>query len=219
VSYEITSRDYLKRALAQIAEESEQALFYAAFELRCGIEARMQQYLRAWNEIFEKKKQKVKEWQIDKLARDIEAAFKTGNRLIRIGARDKDSKELMVCFYHTPVTSSLRTKGKKLGDVLHAMKEHRTSDDTWWEKFRTELAETAAELRIANIGTLLGPPTLLRPTEDRLLMEMQTEEPPGRDVVSTLGPLGGTLHIEFDCPPSLPHPIEPEALVWDVESS
>jgi len=107
--------------------------------------------------------------------------------------------------------------GKKLGDVLHAIKEDRASNDTWWEKFRTELVETAAALRIANMGTLLGPPTLLRQSEEKFLFELLMEVPPERDVSSMWEPLGETVEIEFSCSRSLPHPIEPEAVLWDVE--
>jgi hypothetical protein len=58
--------------------------FYAAFELRCGIEARMRQYLRAREDVSDKK---AKGWQLNRLARDIEAAFRTGNKFIRMGIR------------------------------------------------------------------------------------------------------------------------------------
>ena len=46
--YKITSRDYLSRARICLDEGSNRFLFYAAFELRCGIEARMREYLEVW---------------------------------------------------------------------------------------------------------------------------------------------------------------------------
>ena len=214
MSYEITSRDYLKRALVQLAEGSEQALFYAAFELRCGIEARMRQYLRAREDVSAKK---ANGWQLNKLAREIESAFITGNKFIRIGVRHKDSKELAICLYHTPVTAALKAQGEKLGDVLHEMKENRTSDDSWWVKFRTELTETAAALRMANRGILLGPP-MLRKTEEKLLMEINIEDVFAEAVFSSaLGsPVGQTVALEVSYPPSLPEHVEPEAILWNI---
>src|SRR5215469_13961894 len=106
MSYDITSREYLQRAMARIAEGSQEALFYAAFELRCGIEARMREYLEVWEHIS---KQKKNGWQIAKLGQDIESAFKTGDKFVRFAVQEQTSERLAICFYHTPVTTRLRT--------------------------------------------------------------------------------------------------------------
>ena len=45
--YAIGSRDYLARARRRSSEGSAEALFYAALEVRSGVEARMQEYLEA----------------------------------------------------------------------------------------------------------------------------------------------------------------------------
>jgi hypothetical protein len=65
----------------------------------------------------------------------------------------------------------------------------------------------------------MGPP-MLRKSEGKLLMEINVEELFAQAVLSSaLGPpTGETAALEVSYPPSLPHPIEPEALVWDVES-
>ena len=53
MDYRIHSRDYLQRARKRLDSGTPDALFHAAFELRCGIEARMQQYLEAQEHISE----------------------------------------------------------------------------------------------------------------------------------------------------------------------
>ena len=64
--YGLHAREYLARARACLAEKSAPSLFWAAFELRCGIEARLQQYVEAQRENTAKIKQG---WRIAKLAR------------------------------------------------------------------------------------------------------------------------------------------------------
>lgn len=40
-----------ERALDCMSRGAERDLFYAAFELRCGVEARLQQYLETWEHV------------------------------------------------------------------------------------------------------------------------------------------------------------------------
>jgi hypothetical protein len=80
MSYGISSRDYLQRAMTRIAEGSSEVLFYAAFELRCGIEARMQEYLHAWDHVSKKKRNG---WRIAELGRNIERAFRARDTFVR----------------------------------------------------------------------------------------------------------------------------------------
>jgi len=154
VRYEVSSRAYLLRAMSRIAEGSSESLFYAASELRCGIERRMQEYLYAWDHVS---KQQKSGWQIAKLGQSLERAFRLGNRVVRWAVHDEVSGSLLICFYHTPVTPQLRARGEKLGDVLHSMKRYRAPDDGWWDTLRTDLVATAEALRVANM--LGGPRT------------------------------------------------------------
>jgi hypothetical protein len=45
--YGISSRDYLARARGELVSGRPERLFYAAFELRAGIEQRLHEYLEA----------------------------------------------------------------------------------------------------------------------------------------------------------------------------
>jgi hypothetical protein len=53
MGYGIHSRSYLKRARQRLDEGYPESLFYAAFELRCGVESRMKEYLDAQDHISE----------------------------------------------------------------------------------------------------------------------------------------------------------------------
>lgn len=215
MSYGISSRDYLARAVIRIAETAPESLFYAAFELRCGIESRMQEYLDAWDHVTKKMKQG---WRISELGRSIERSFRSGNTIIRWAIHDDLGDRPIVVFYHTPVTKYLRTRGEKLGNYLHSMKQFRSLDDHWWTELRAELNEIVEALRVANMGTLLGPP-LMKHGSRRVHMTM--EVPPGRNPDALVESMskGQNYIIEVKNLSSLPNPIEPEAVLWIEEKS
>src|SRR6516162_10064828 len=95
------------------------------------------------------------------------------------------------------------------------MKRYRAPDDPWWETLRADLVETAAALRIANMGTLLGPPLVRYPSGQ---IELAMEVPFGRDVKPFI-PLGLSRRVHVSYPSSLPDPIEPEAVIWDIKDA
>ncbi|GEM_PF-709954 len=174
MDYQISSRDYLARARTRLSDNTQEALFYAALELRCGIEARYQEYLGAWDHIAEKKKSG---WKIANLAKDVEGAFKTGNKIAEIRIYDKNIvNEALLIFYFTPVTSDLkRGVERRLNDCLHTMKRLRKSEDTFWKKLRKDLEKIAGQLELANRGTLLGPP-LMRADGKKIDMNCEIPE-------------------------------------------
>jgi len=170
-SYGISSRDYLERARKCLDNGQVAPLFYAAFELRCGIEARMAEYLEVQEHISKKKRQG---WQIAKLARNIEDAFRLGDKQAILKVRDKQTKEIIYEFVYTPVTSSLRKKGEQLGDILHSAKKYHSVENAYWSKLRQKLEETYTELQVATSGKLLGP-LLMHPKKKT--MDMKVELP------------------------------------------
>jgi hypothetical protein len=161
MTYDISSRGYLNRAREMLDDGGQQALFYAALELRSGIEARLQEYLDAQDHIARKKKEG---WRIGKFAKNIEEAFRLGNRVVQLTVIDRDSDDPPLILYYTPVTSKLKDGNQRLGALLHAIKRRRSDGDTWWERTRLFLEATYMELERANFGTLLGPPLLHRET-------------------------------------------------------
>lgn len=131
--YGINATAYLARAKSRLQENTAEALFYAAFELRCFVEARQDDYLDAQKEY----------------ARSIPKAYK-------IGAQGKalerifDSKEIQSFVfavedgetfqgYHVPVGRKLRNEAEWLGNLLHAQMRWRALEDPWWGTTRDRL--------------------------------------------------------------------------------
>ncbi len=113
MSYGMSAHDYLKRAESCLQQNDPRHLFYAAFELRCAVEARMQQYLECWDHVSKKQKQG---WEINRLGSATERAFKTGDRVMRWRVEDEHTGETLVVLYYTPVTKKLQSNAKRLGD-------------------------------------------------------------------------------------------------------
>jgi len=61
ISYGFASDNYLQRARMQLDGKTCEGLFYAAYELRCGIEARMREYLDG-HDIYQKGRRKNGNW-------------------------------------------------------------------------------------------------------------------------------------------------------------
>ena len=152
--YGISSRDYLKRARSCLDLDTPESLFYAAFELRAGIQARMQEYLQAQDHVADRKKE---DWQLGKLARSVEETFQLGDQIGELSICDRDSGEVIEVCYYTPVTTQLRANGERLGELLHASQTAKANSDPWWPETRRFLETIYGQLELANTGTLLGP--------------------------------------------------------------
>ncbi|MET0012041.1 MAG: hypothetical protein ABW088_00170 [Sedimenticola sp.] len=169
MSYGIESRDYLKRAKEQLKKDTNESLFYAALELRSGIEARMLEYLEVQKHVSKKKRTG---WQVAKLARNIEDAFRLGDKDAVLRMRDPDSHEVVFEVRYTPVKRSLREKAEILGNYLHSAKRYYPDDHEYWLKFRELLSEGISELEHANSGRLLGP-LLMHPNKKHVDMKLE----------------------------------------------
>lgn len=79
MTYFTSSTDYLDRMKALLDEGSEASLIYAALELRCGVEARLREYIETIGHIPKAQK---KEWAVAKLGRSIETAYRSGDKIM-----------------------------------------------------------------------------------------------------------------------------------------
>lgn len=201
MEYSIDSKAYLNRARKQLDENTKEGLFYAAFELRCGIESRLLQYWEANRSIHQLKKAG---WEIPKIARDLEKAFIRRDKIARIDVLDSAGIEHRISLYFTPVTKDLEALGGKIGNLMHCPELFRTSDDPWWDQTREFLEQVYAELEKANKGTLLGVPVLQRKTNS---VHLEIETKPGEsieDLQSKLGGLGERVLIKVNYLDDLP---------------
>lgn len=148
-------------------------LFYAAFEIRCGVEARMNEYLEVQEHVSKKKKQG---WQVAKLAKNIEDAFRTGEKVAVIKFVDRKTGKPEIEVRYTPVRASLRKSVEKLGNYMHCAKKPYELEHSYWKKFREELESAITELEWATSGRLLGPLLKRRHSDEiKVMIELPTE--------------------------------------------
>lgn len=152
--YSIASDDYLKRAKGCLGNKSKEHLFYAAFELRCGVESRLQEYLEAQEEVSKKQKE---DWQIDRLGRSVQKALKVTDKIAIMKFYTEDKKHIVTLRY-VPVSKRLQDMSKRLGDLLHAQRSFTSLTDAWWKETRSFLMSVSQELEKACSGTILAPP-------------------------------------------------------------
>lgn len=154
-AYTVSSRSYLARAQQRLESGASHDLFYAALELRCGVEARLQEYLEPHEFIPLGKRT---DWRVGNLHRTMDKHFRLGDQVARV--RIVAQERLLATLYYVPVSNRLKEIAHRLGDYLHAGKKHHAVHDPYWPAFRALLEEGEDLLRQATSGTLLGPMTI-----------------------------------------------------------
>jgi hypothetical protein len=192
MSYLVTSRAYLARAKRRLKDQTLEGLFYAAFELRCCVETRQEEYATA----LEFLKTKVKPWKIGKTAMTLERIFESKKIAHIILSFDGSEK---FDLYYTPVSKRLYGAAERLGLLLHRMKTFKEDSDSFWETIRTKLQNIYRDAWLACQGTLLTPPFMEHPLK---------VEDPSEDLAEWLiragrEHLNGTITVEYlNHPPS-----------------
>lgn len=160
--YNGTARGYLVRARQQLDGGTMEGIFYAALELRCGVEQRLWEYLQAQRHVS----QKIRHgWKIAKMGQRLEVMFRTGNKVVQFRVSHRPSGQHIRTLYYTPVTNSLRKKAEQMGDILHAMRDTDATKVDWWERQNDLLEAAYTELEQATRGRLLGVPIINRDTK------------------------------------------------------
>lgn len=118
LTYYCSPRSYLERAEICLTHDEVHFLFYAAFELRCFVEARQQQYLEAQESY---RLALPGQWKIGKQAAELGRIF--GRNDIQRVTYIFPSGDELACKY-VPISSKLKSKTEKLGGLLHAQKEN-----------------------------------------------------------------------------------------------
>jgi len=185
--YCVESLCFLQRAerlLEEFDAGSEAALFYAAFELRMGIEAKLYRTIDA---ATGRRNQAHKEYSakdlLKKLAKIDKAALSEMTLMFRA---EGDSSTPWTGLKYTPVTQTLASYYGQLANLLHANFFGKNPD--WYRPEKSEgpqrrtlkdwrefLGEVAEELRQANSGTLLAPPRFKEFIEELDRMEEDEE--------------------------------------------
>lgn len=196
--YPTHGKAYLRRARARLADGSQESLFYAAFELRTGIESRMHEYLEAREDIAKRKKHG---YQIAKLAKGLESVFAADEKVVEVKVAGRKKEELLAVYF-TPVRASLRKHAERLGDLLHNQ-PFREDTNAWWVEQRQYLETVATELAFATSGTLMGPPLIERRTRN---MSFVIATDPSEDSGSHLTQIGARVTLYVNYLDDLPSP-------------
>lgn len=182
MTYSINVSAYLQRIEDLLKDKTEANLLYAALELRCGVEARMKEYLEPLEHIPNSQK---KEWVIAKLGLSIENAFRTGDKIM-IFTLCSPKLETPCKLMYTPVSSRLQHIARRLGDYLHLPKRTSVEDATWWSNLRELIHEGYGELLLANSGELIGLPLLHKPTGQTKVRVVIGENDPRRNFIAEM---------------------------------
>lgn len=141
--YPEDAKSHLHRARQRLADGSRQSLFYVAFELRCAVEARIHEYFKVNQKVT---RLRGKGWRVSKLAKQIDAAFRTGEQLVQVTILDASTDKSIVELWYTPVTKKLIKMNEKIGQYLHFMPKPTEKSDLWWSNFRRVLDSIADEV-------------------------------------------------------------------------
>jgi hypothetical protein len=181
MAYSLAVSAYLERIEGLLKEKTEARLLYAALELRCGVEARMKEYLDPLDHIPKSQK---KEWAIAKLGLSIENAFRAGDKIMIFTVRfPKQNTECTLMY--TPVSSRLQGIACRLGDYLHLPKANIVKDSTWWNNLRELVHEGYGELLL---------PLLHMPTGQTNVRAVIPEGDPRRNLIAELA-VSGEAHV------------------------
>jgi hypothetical protein len=162
--YGTTSRDYLARARALRAIGTPDALFYAAFEIRCGVEARLHEYMAGAAKVATVKRGL---WQIRNLMREVEGVFGVYSNAVVATLILLDTGEKLKLEY-TPVSPELKKVGELLGEFLHFTPSHRASSKRFLDRLSVLVDDGISGLAFATRGVLLGPPTGSGPKSEQI---------------------------------------------------
>ena len=200
-SYNIGSIGYLRRARVRLDEGTREGLFYAAFELRCGTESRLQDYLDAREDIAKRKKQG---WKIMGSAKELDRIIRLGDTIFEACILDQYG-ERVLALYYTPVTARLReAAGARLHDLLHAMKTSFEDSGRWWSDTRSFLEQIYSDLAFANKGTLLAPMIRSRDGKSIHMSLCVPDDSPIAEKARLFPEEGSTIKVKVDYLKSLP---------------
>ncbi|MFV1851894.1 MAG: hypothetical protein ACMZ66_14475 [Thalassospira sp.] len=149
--YGVDQSNYIHRAREMLLRDEAQSLFYAAYELRCYVEIRQEQYLNAQRKYVRSIPRHHKIGAQGRALRDIMSE----QRIQSIKWSVAGGKHLDM--YYVPVRDELRKNAEKLGELLHAQKHYRGAEDRWWQEKRSFLLDTFELAWTCSKGNMLSP--------------------------------------------------------------
>ena len=148
----VFAASYLARAQALYKTNDKASLNYAALELRCGVEARLQAHAAVAHGIS---KTQAEHWEIKKLSRTLDEAFGLGDSLLIVLVTMNDGRACQ--FMYAPVSTRLQEIAKRCGDYLRAIHPDRVDKTEFWTKLRSMVEEGCHLLNLACSSEILRP--------------------------------------------------------------
>lgn len=148
--YRIIARGYLARAKSLLRRQTKAKLFYAAYELRCCIEARQDEYLKAQKEYV---KSIPPRWKIGAQGKALKSIGRSES-MQRLAFKSGERTYILV---YIPVTETLRNSGEQLGELLHSQDLFRDDKDPCWSDLEERLYHISQQAEYCCNGDLLCP--------------------------------------------------------------
>lgn len=148
----VSAISYLERAKQLLRSGEKDKFFYAALELRCGVEARLKEHAAVAVGVS---KTQLAQYQIRKLSKTVHEAFGLGDTILFIFLELVDGRAAQ--FTYAPVTTQLQNIASRLGEYLHAMPHEKVTSAGFWEEFRAQLTEGCGLLELACTSEVLRP--------------------------------------------------------------
>jgi len=174
--YLAMTSSFVARAEELLATGKKANLFYAALEVRMGIEARLQTYVHAHEEIS---RQVRNGWKISELSKTLERSGKWATLVSEVEVISQGTGGSLSKLHYVPVSAELRQIGARLGDFLHYREGPVTRDESWWARLLETVERGVRDLRVCAQATLLGPPLVNKADASKvdLKMEFHPDDP------------------------------------------
>jgi len=151
MKYKVRSRDYLSRAKEERNANETARLFYSAFELRAGVEARLHEYRDAT-----RNKRRDNTWQVRTLKREIENIVEKRELPVTITIHDSETGKHYP-FRYVPVSDELKSIAERLGEYLHCIPSLKVEYAGFEVELQGLVDKGIALLSEAISGELLAP--------------------------------------------------------------
>lgn len=152
MNYSVRSRDYLARAKRERSANDTARLFYSAFELRAGVEARPHEYR---DDISKKKRDNT--WQVRLLKREVENVVDKYEEPLTIHFRDPETGDRLP-FRYVPIADELKSIAERLGGYLHCLPTINVRRPKFLAELKALVDRGIPLLSEVVSGDLLSPP-------------------------------------------------------------
>jgi hypothetical protein len=152
MKYSVQSKDYLSRARRERDSNDISRLFYSAYELRAGVEARLHEYRDC---LRNEKRDNI--WKVRILKREIENISDRFEKPVTIHLYNPITSQRTALRY-VPITDELKNIAERLGSYLHCLPTNKVRQHKNMDELTSLVDRGIVLLKEAVSGELLSPP-------------------------------------------------------------